>query len=392
MTTGTGTGTGADTGWVPPTEVERRLREAHARGSRDELIDALSRSRLYVLTARLHADTPGFTPPPVPAREPSGRRMCLPVLTAGMLPPWHPEWVFRQTSLAELARTWPDNRWRLGVNHGTPGAIAVDARPRRRREWLAARVRSGGPARIGLLTHGGGPLHGPLAHGLAVGAHLAVLNGLVWNQLGTVYEEYALDIARLEHPWRIGNRAGYEQVLSSLMATRLIGRTHESALRLRRSLAARLGRTPSSAEWREAAALDRARRGVSDADAAESEEALGRIEKYEELLRAEGVLAPGARVDSLAAFDHGRAVNVVRLALGARYCDPAQAEQSVLRIGALARQAYGSWEEFALGYALARLIHFDDEDASGTVRRETLAQHRVLTRDPAGPYRNIPWS
>ncbi|NEE27805.1 DUF1266 domain-containing protein, partial [Streptomyces sp. SID7982] len=67
----------------------------------------------------------------------------------------------------------------------------------------------------------------------------------------------------------------------------------------------------------------------------------------------DGVLAPEGRVDTLAAFDLGRAVNVVRLALGARYVDPQEAEQDVLRLGGLARAAYSSWADFSLGYLMA---------------------------------------
>lgn len=69
MTTGTGTtgagvpGTGAPgSGWGPPTETERLLHETAAAGNRDTMLDTLARSRLFVLVARLHADTPGFIP------------------------------------------------------------------------------------------------------------------------------------------------------------------------------------------------------------------------------------------------------------------------------------------------------------------------------------------
>lgn len=128
------------------------------------------------------------------------------------------------------------------------------------------------------------------------------------------------------------------------------------------------------------------------ADLAEADESLRCIARYEARFRADGVLAPEGRIDTLSAFDHGRAVNVVRMALGARYCDPQQAEQAVLRIGELARRTYSSWEEFPLGYALTRLILFDGEVRAEEKYAESLAQHRILTQDPTSPYRNIPWS
>lgn len=126
-------------------------------------------------------------------------------------------------------------------------------------------------------------------------------------------------------------------------------------------------------------------------DRAEAVEFLRRITHYEARFRADGLLPPDGRVDTLAAFDHGRAVNVVRLALGARYCEPREAEESVLRVLESARREYGSWEEFSLGYLLARLIHFDEGDPE-PMYQESVAVHRTLTQDPSSPYRNIPWS
>ena len=39
----------------------------------------------------------------------------------------------------------------------------------------------------------------------------------------------------------------------------------------------------------------------------------------------------------------------------------------------------------SLGYALTRLIHFDEDDDSGAKYQESLAQHRILTQDPTQP-------
>ncbi|MER5552455.1 DUF1266 domain-containing protein [Streptomyces sp. NPDC002793] len=369
------------------------MHDAAESGDRDTLLDALAGSRLYALVARLHADTPGYTPPLPTQPDPTAPgRMCVTVLTAGMLPPWHPDWVFEAIGLDELARRWPDGVRRLAVNPGTPHAVTLAAGPGRRRAWSKAHARSGGPRGGVLLTHRAGPLHGPVAHGLAAGAHLAVHNGLVWNDLGAAYEGYGTDRARLRNPWSVLNRAAYRETLEALLATRLVGRTYESVLRIRHSLAGRLGRTPTAPEW--AAALSDAltRRQATASDAAEAHEALRLAVTYEDRFRADGVLGAGERVDTLAAFDLGRAVNVVRLALGARLCDPREAEEAVLRTGSLARQAYGSWAEFSLGYSLARVMHFDADDATGVKYEQSLAQHRILTQDLNSPYRNIDWS
>ncbi|MFD8059562.1 DUF1266 domain-containing protein [Streptomyces cyaneofuscatus] len=378
---------------VPPTGIERALEAAVASGDGGAVVEVLARTRLYVLVARLHADIPGWTAPLPTIRDEASRRTCVPVLTPGMLPPWHPEWVFREVNLGELARTWPYDVRRLAVNHGTPYAAMVEARPKHLKAWLRADEHSGGPEHGVLLTDSGGPLSGPLAHGLALGTHLAVTNGLIWNRLGAVYEDYATDRARLRSPWGIPHRAEYRDRLASLMKNQLVGRVQEAVLRTRHVLATRLGRTPTREEWAEAVARTFAARDADDR--ALADRSLHYIALYENRLRADGVLAPDGRVDTLAAFDLGRAVNVVRLALGARYGDPHEAEQDVLRLGELARGAYPSWPDFSLGYLMARIVHRAEDDgpeAAEHTYRQSLAEHRILTQDPTSPYRNIPWS
>ncbi|MEU6163759.1 DUF1266 domain-containing protein [Streptomyces tanashiensis] len=377
--------------WAPPTHTEQLLYEAGARGDRAAVLDALGRTRLHVLVARLHADVPDFARPLPSRRDTSARRTVVPVLTEGMLPPWHAEWVFRQTTLDRLASAWPNDRWWLAVNPDTPFAATVPARPADRRAWQEAAERGGGPARLRLLTHAGEHLHGPVAHALALGAHLAVLNGLVWNALGAHYEDYPTDIARLRRPWAVHHRADFRDKLRTLIATRLVGRVPETVLGIRRRLVARLGAAPSDGQWAKEVTAVFERDDPYGEDRAEAAEFLRRITHFEGRFRADGLLPPGGRVDTLAAFDHGRAVNVARLALGARYCDPAEARDSVLRVLEAARRTYDSWEAFSLGYLLARLIHFD-EGAPEPMYQESLTLHRVLTQDPSSPYRNIPWS
>ncbi|WP_406863313.1 DUF1266 domain-containing protein [Streptomyces sp. HUAS MG47] len=374
--------------WAP-TPAEQALGDAAARGDQGGVLDVLGRTRVYLLVARLHADAPGFVPPLPTQRDEAARRTVVPVLTEGMLPPWHPDWVFQETSLTELAKAWPSEKWWLAVNHGTPYAAALPGRSADRRAWQEAEARGGGPARLRLLTHAGGHLHGPLAQALALGAHLAVVNGIVWNQLGAQYQDYTSDVARLRRPWGVTHRAGFRDTLDSLIATRLVGRIPESVLAVRRRLVQRHGAEPGPEQWAAevAAAFDDPYSG----DRAEADGFLRKIAHYEGRFRVDGLLPPGGRVDTLAAFDHGRAVNVVRLALGARYCDPYEAEQSVLKVLGPALRSYDSWSAYSLGYLLARLIHFDEGDPE-PLYRESVAVHRALTQDPSAPYRNIPWS
>ncbi|MEU9862219.1 DUF1266 domain-containing protein [Streptomyces sp. NPDC047971] len=375
--------------WAAPTYTEQLLYQA--RGDRTAVLDALGRTRLYVLLPRLHADAPGYTPPLPSHRDKGARRTVVPVLTEGMLPPWHPDWVFKQTTLDRLAAAWPYDRWWLAVNSDTPCAAALPARPSDRRAWQEAGARGGGPARLRLLTHSGEQLHGPVAHALALGAHLAVLNGLVWNRLGAQYEDYPTDVSRLRRPWAVHHRADFRDKVRTLIATRLVGRVPESVLEMRRRLTARLRHTPSEVQWTSMVTGAFERNDASAEELAEALEFVRRITQYEGRFRVDGLLPPDGRVDTLAAFDHGRAVNVVRLALGARYCDPQEAERSLLQVLEPARRAYGSWTDFSLGYLLARLIHFDEGDPE-PMYQESVTIHRALTQDPSSPYRNIPWS
>ncbi|MFJ1927649.1 MULTISPECIES: DUF1266 domain-containing protein [unclassified Streptomyces] len=394
MTRGTGTtetgvpGAGVRlSGWGPPTGTERLLHETAAAGDRDAMLDALARSTLYVLVARLHADTPGYAPLLTAHPDPvTPGRMCVTAHTSGTLPPWHPEWVFETIDLDGLRRRWPDGvRW-LVINPGTPYAVTVAAGPGRRRAWQKAHDRSPGPPTGLLVTHGAGPLHGPLAHGLALGAHLAVHNGLVWNELGATYQGYSTDRARLRNPWGVLDRAAYRKTLEALLTTRLVGRTYESVLQVRSTLAVRLGRTPTVPEW--SAALTRRR--PAPAEAAEAREALRLAVTYEGRLRADGALGADERVDTLAAYDYGRAVNLARWGLSARFCVPHEAEQAIVHAGALSRSAYRSWGDFSAGYALGRVLRFDGEDY-GDYYRSNVTAHVLLTESGGSPWRNIPW-
>ncbi|WP_433858972.1 DUF1266 domain-containing protein [Streptomyces kronopolitis] len=97
------------------------------------------------------------------------------------------------------------------------------------------------------------------------------------------------------------------------------------------------------------------------------------------------------RVACLVALDHAHAVGLVRRGLGARLCGPHQAEQAVRQAGARAREAYGSWEEFAAGDALGRMPAFDN-GTFGPEYDRALHLHRVLTQDPSSPWRGLPFA
>ncbi len=115
-----------------------------------------------------------------------------------------------------------------------------------------------------------------------------------------------------------------------------------------------------------------------------------RIMRYEARFRADGLLPPDGRVRTTVAYDHGRAVNLARWGLSARFCGPADAEAAIVYAGALSKSAYRSWEEFSAGYALGRVLRFDDEEYGPFYEQNVLA-HRLLTESEGSPWRHIPW-
>lgn len=104
----------------------------------------------------------------------------------------------------------------------------------------------------------------------------------------------------------------------------------------------------------------------------------------------DGLPAEDGWVTTASAYDYGRAVNLARWGLSARYCDPQQAEQTIVHAGALAKAAHSPWEGFSAGYTLGRVLRFDGEEY-GHFYEGALAAHRLLTDDEGSPWRNIPW-
>ncbi|WP_189302727.1 DUF1266 domain-containing protein [Streptomyces albospinus] len=349
---------------MPPTDTERRLYEATARGDWDGQVAAIAGEDLYLAVPQQGQD-------PLPVYDdPAAGGKCIPVLTRGMLPPWQPQQFFDRVSVEELAQDWPNDRWQLAVNPGTPFAAYLAATPAHRAGWLRVRAQYG-PRPGGLLAaHQGAWQHGPVAQGLACGAPLAVHHSVPWNELGTAFLDYASDAETLREQWSVTDPAGWQQRFDQLLGGRFVPAETEAALR------ARHGGAPGAGA------------GVPSGDAPAVPEL---VDRYEERFRADGLLPAGGRVVSLAALDLAHAVGLVRWGLGARLCAPPQAEQAVTRVAARAREVYGSWDEFAAGYALGRMLAFDN-GWFGPPYTEAAHIHRVLTRDPASPWRSLPFS
>ncbi|MFD3419375.1 DUF1266 domain-containing protein [Streptomyces decoyicus] len=375
---------------MPPTDTERRLYEATARGDWDGQIAAIAGEDLY-----LAAPQPGQDPLPV-YDDPTAGGTCIPVLTRGMLPPWQPQQFFDRVSLEELAQDWPNDKWRLAVNPGTPCAAYLAASPGHRAAWMQRRAQVGVRPGGLLVTHFGGPLHGPVAQGLACGAPIAVHHSVPWNELGTAFLDHAADAQTLRDQWSVTDPASWQQRLDQLLGGQFVPAETEAALRARAR--ARKADAPEDTAGTTGTAStagttghEETEQAAASADAADAPAVPELVTRYEERFRTDGLLPADGQVVSLVALDHAHAVNLVRWGLGARLCAPQQAEQAVARAGAQAREVYGSWEEFAAGYALGRMLAFDN-GWFGPPYAEAAHIHRVLTQDPASPWRGLPFA
>lgn len=399
--------------WTAPSSIERELYEAKARGDWTGYLDALARSELFLPQSRAQVDAE-----PTKARfHPTPDQRCLVVHTRGMLPVPDPHTVYLPRSLAWFANAWDSaDPPHLAVNPGSPAEAYLTTTPadlaRWRAHWDAAAPAWGlAPGAVHAL-HVGGPLHGPVAHGLAVGAHLSVTNGEFWNALAYHGNGYTRERERMRRDWEITDPASWHQVLRGLLSADMVSPVWEFALRVRRVLASDFAGPVDVEHWRHAAATALRRSAEREAEPRLTPEGvtlaaprptaevegevtgvqrlIGRMARYEQRFRADGLLPEDGWVRSVEGWDHGRASQLARWGLAARYGTLAEAERGVLAAGAAARTTYRSWEEFSAGYALARCLHFDEEEF-GEWYAGSLATHLTLTTDPASPWRNIPW-
>lgn len=397
--------------WTAPSAIERELYGAKTRGDWDGYLGALARAELFLPQHRAQIDAD-----PRAARFHPAGNGTLAVYTRGMLPAPDAHTVYLRQSLAWFANAW-DARdpSHLAVNPGSPVEAYLTTTPadlaRWRAHWDAASSWGLAPGAVHAL-HSGGPLHGPVARGLAVGAHLAVANGEFWNALAYHGNGYTRERERLRTMWEITDTAGWLDVLQRMLEADIVSPVWEFALRVRRVLASDFAGPVDVEHWRYAAesglrrSAERAAEprltpdGVTVAQprpAAEVEgeiagvrRLIGRITRYEQRFRADGLLPDGGWVRSAEAWDYGRASQMARWGVATRYGTLQDAERAVIRAGEKARGAYRSWTEFSAGYCLARCLHFDEEEF-GSWYASSLATHLTLTTDPASPFLNIPW-
>ncbi|TVL91028.1 DUF1266 domain-containing protein [Streptomyces sp. SAJ15] len=400
--------------WQAPSAVEAKLFEAKTRSDWAGYLAVLARTSLFLADTRDHADSHPDTVTFIPHRHPQTGARYLAVFTEGMLPPPTPELVFHGGSLDWYARAWKesDPPW-LAVNPGTPCEAFLPTSPERRADWRRHASQTHHHPHGELRTlHVGGPLQGPVAHGLACAALLFVKNGELWNAMAYHGGGYHSERDRLKEWWGITSREEWQQTQRDLLDADQVSPVWEYALGIRRTLARDFAGQVDVDLWRQAAEQTLRHRAAQAAEpritpdgvtAAEPGHAtrtearitgvqrlIGRIARYEARFRADGILSENAFVPSVEAWDYGRASGMARWALGARYATLQEAEQAVTRAGYASQTNYRSWEEFSASYILGRCLHFDEEEF-GTWYEDMLAAHRVLTTDPESPWLTIPW-
>ncbi|MEV4170941.1 DUF1266 domain-containing protein [Nonomuraea sp. NPDC049709] len=391
--------------WRAPTEIEHRLYDAKAHGDWAAYFDVLATANLYHAMTRAQADAkPGWIRFNAAHWGPRHGAKCLAFFTDGMLPAPVPDPVFFLTDLAQLVQDWPqDDEW-LAVNPGTPCEAFFPATAAHRQTWRRHAERATYPRRNQLRTlWSGGPLHGPVAHGLACGALLCVSNGSLWNAMGWHGTGYVRERRRLREWWDITGREGWQSAQEALLGGRMSSPVWEFVLGVRRTLARDFGGVVEVDHWRNVTSRVLRSRlsddtpgpaplGDAEAEAqvAGAQRLIGRITRYEARFRADGLLAEGRFVQSVEAWDYGRASKMARWGLGARYCSLEEAERAVLHAGRVSRINYRSWEDFSAAYILGRCLHFDEEEF-GDWYGEMLDAHRILTTDPNSPWLNIPF-
>ncbi|MCX4823876.1 DUF1266 domain-containing protein [Streptomyces sp. NBC_01142] len=386
--------------WRAPTDVEQRLYDAKLHGEWGTYFDVLAGARLFHAMSRAKAEADPDILTWTPYWNPANRSYCFAFLTEGLLPAPMPDPVFLRTSLGDLARRafW-DGAW-MAINPGTPCEAYFPATPAHRAEWKQHDLRAPGtrqPTTLRALRVGG-PLHGPVAHGLACGALLCVSNGSLWNAMGWHGTGFHSERERLLEWWGIASRVQWQAYEEQLLNGRMSDPMWEFALKIRRALADELGGAAVEAGlWRHVSESSMRGRAQETGDADGLEEAIdavqqfiGRVTRYEARFRADGLLAENRQVRSVLAWDYGRASKMARWGLGARFCELPEAEAAVVRAGEVSKASYDSWEDFSAGYVLGRCLHFDGEEF-GTWYGNMLDAHRILTTDPGSPWLNIPW-
>ncbi|MFI9305281.1 DUF1266 domain-containing protein [Streptomyces triculaminicus] len=389
--------------WQAPSEVEQKLYEAKARGDWAAYFDVLAGANLFHAMPREYADSHPGRVKVGSYWEPRLGRECYAFLTHGVLPAPVENPVFFTDDLEGVAGFWPEPDVWLAINPGTPCEAFFPATPAHRAVWKEHAQRAAKDTSKSLHTLWvGGPLRGRVAHGLACGALLTVRSGYPWNAIAA-NGSYASLRRNLKDWWDITSREDWRRRQASLLQES--GSPWEFVLEIRQAIARQYGGAVDPGHWREVTARVMRRDATNatsdngndnddgndvEAEIRRLQQLIGRITRYEARFRADGLLGESKQVRSVNAWYFGRAVNMARWGVQARYCGIPEAEAAIIRASELGQASYHSWEDFSAGFILGRCLHFDEEQF-GDWYLDVLEVHRLLVTDPQSPWLNIPW-
>ncbi|MFC7341106.1 DUF1266 domain-containing protein [Saccharopolyspora griseoalba] len=392
--------------WVPPTGVERELREHLARADVAGYL-------------RLVAAVGGYQPVPRAAADRNPARR-LPVTTAAdgetatylytqdVLPRPHPHVVYEFVSLRSLAEVLPPDVDVLAINPNTPCELRLRVDRAERARWVAAHEECFTPDRTNhrLVTRRDGATDPELLHGLACGAHLCVTNGDAWNTLDWHGAGYSAEVQRLDQWWGVQDRQGWIAVQNRLLHCDVSTSDWDFVLGARNFLAEAEDPRVDPQRWRECVDSTIRTNIASNVPGTSTEPGenpdvdsfaeflcglVGKILRYEARFRADELLPPDGRVRTVAAWDLGRASKMARWGRGARYATEGEMHRALRMTSQEARSRYSSWAEFSAGYVLGRCLHFDEE-AFGDWYAEVLLAHRVLVAEDESPWHLVPFA
>jgi uncharacterized protein DUF1266 len=242
----------------------------------------------------------------------------------------------------------------------------------------------------GVVSAPDGPFLGPLAHGLACGAHIPVHVSRAWNTLDDPVRDYQDDRDSLADGWGVETAEDWSRQVDYLLAGQNVGPEVDAVLDVRRTLLRQQGHYDLGT-WQDAVGRWARWQRRRPAEVDELVELAGAVTRYESRFRTDGLLPHDGIVTSVFGYDFGRAVNMARWGHGGRFCDHGSAERIVLRAGELCRRHYSSWADFSAGYALGRVIRFDEEKY-GHMYSSVLGSHRLLMADQTSPWWHVPFA
>ncbi|MFT4199723.1 DUF1266 domain-containing protein [Gordonia sp. (in: high G+C Gram-positive bacteria)] len=199
-----------------------------------------------------------------------------------------------------------------------------------------------------------GPLYGHLAQGLALGALSAVGAGAPWNSLTDVGLPAYMMRIELEQTWGVHDSEDWFASMASMIGGQEFVEA-EAMLDARSAAVARGDYRPDDHDdlWRQWL-IDH----DYDAEVYEgTRERLAQVNVVDDRLRDCGLLAPGARVTTIAGYVIAWSVRLARGGVVAGYAPPGEAVHMIMAARDSAARIFGSWTEFAVSCVAGTLLH-----------------------------------